>query len=553
MSSSDDFQEGLPDELIQWHRLVMKSSPIAAAITEGKSHIIRDVNPAFDSLMQQEQGQLNASSFLDSLPANEKTRGLELLNRVYRTGNPENLIDVVHKTVDGLPQLWSYTIWSMVDKKRGSIGLNIQVTDTTEAANLREDYANTAKQMLEVNQALLISGLREQEMAELAAAAHEQLLQAQKMEGLGRLAGGIAHDFNNLLTAILGFTELAKDNVASDIIVHGFLNNIKIAADRAATLTAQLLTFARKQVVESRAVNTHSVILDIEKILLRLVTENIELEIVSTSDLGLVKMDAGQLGQVLINLIVNARDAMPEGGKIKISTSNISLASDYVDQHVNVTSGDYVLLSVSDTGSGMSEEVMDHIFEPFYTTKARGKGTGLGLATCYGIIEQGGGHISVTSKPNIGTDFHIYLPRVYQNAEIVIKEDSSLLTTGQEVILLVEDEPMVLEIGARTLSSLGYTVLTAGNGAEALNLIQEYAGEIDLLLTDVVMPQMGGRELASCVRTIRPNVKVIFTSGYTDDLILNQQIMQSGLPFLQKPFTPTSLGIMVRETLDSED
>jgi two-component system, cell cycle sensor histidine kinase and response regulator CckA len=378
-----------------------------------------------------------------------------------------------------------------------------------------------------------------------------QLLQAQKLESVGRLAGGIAHDFNNLLTAIMGYSELAEMDCAEETVC-GHLRNVQQAAERAATLTRQLLAFARRQIIEPDIVNLNTLVRSVEPLLRRLITENIQLIVVSEEGLHSVKVDPGQFGQILVNLVVNARDAMPDGGKVTIETHNVFLDEEYAEHHEGVTPGEYVMLVVSDTGYGMDEAIRLHIFEPFYTTKAQGRGTGLGLATVYGIVKQAGGHIWLYSEPGKGTTFKIYLPRTTETPEARPAPQQSVATIrGSETLLLVEDEAVVRRLAVWALRGQGYVVLEAESGEEALRVAQEHPGEITLLVTDVVMPQMSGKELAERLQTQRPGIKVLYSSGYTEDTIMHHGVLDPGIAFLPKPFTPSVLARRVREVLDS--
>ncbi len=381
----------------------------------------------------------------------------------------------------------------------------------------------------------------------------EQLLQAQKMESIGRLAGGIAHDFNNLMTAILGYASLAQMSLPSEGELSADLQRIQQAARRASELTQQLLAFARKQIAEPKIVNLNDLILDIDKMLRRLIGADVELIILPKADLWHVRIDPGQFGQVLVNLAVNARGAMPNGGKLIIETDNITLGNAYGYQGAEGRAGDYVMLAVTDTGIGMTPEVQAHLFEPFFTTKEVGKGTGLGLATCYGIVQQSGGHIQVESEPGRGTTFRIYLPRTEAPAKSGARAEApKTLPGGTETLLLVEDNPMVRELGVQTLTALGYTVLAAANGNEALRLVDQHEGQIALLISDVIMPQMGGVELAQRLHEKRPGIPVLFTSGYTaTTLASGYRGLPPDQPFLQKPFTPTVLAQKVRQILDA--
>ncbi len=379
----------------------------------------------------------------------------------------------------------------------------------------------------------------------------EQLLWSQRMESIGRLAGGVAHDFNNLLTSIAGYAELGMNRVDPDDRLYRDLQEILRATDRASQLTRQLLAFSRREITEPKVINLNEVLLDTNKMFLRLIGEDIELVIVPAEGLGCVKVDPGQIEQVLVNLLVNARDAMANGGKLTIETASVTLDADYSARHVGVSPGEYIMLAVSDTGVGMAEEIKAHLFEPFFTTKEVGKGTGLGLATCYGIVKQSGGNIWVYSEPGVGTTFKIYLPRVEEDGEHLPKLDASKeLPRGRETVLLVEDEPSVRRVTALMLREQGYTVFEAATGAEAIQVAMDHKGkEIHLLLTDVVMPQMSGRELADRLRGDRPDMKVLFFSGYTDNVIVHHGLLDSGITFLQKPFLPATLANKVRDLL----
>jgi two-component system cell cycle sensor histidine kinase/response regulator CckA len=379
----------------------------------------------------------------------------------------------------------------------------------------------------------------------------EQLLQAQKMESVGRLAGGVSHDFNNLLTAVMSHAELAMEDLDQGSSVRQDLALIYDAASRGAALTRQLLTFARKQVISPQIVNLNDLLLRVDALLRRLLGAHIELVSMPASNLGAVRVDPLQFEQVLVNLAINARDAMPGGGKLTLETANRVLDADDVAAHPGLAPGPYVVLRVADTGIGMSEETMAHIFEPFFTTKEVGKGTGLGLATCYGVVKQGGGDIWVQSAPGQGAVFEVVLPRVEGPVHVFDDEAPALPRSGTERVLVVEDEPTVRAGAVRTLQRYGYEVIEAANGDEALALGQEALMRIDLLLTDVVMPRMSGRQLAEQVRKVKPGVPVLFVSGYTDDAIIRAPSRAQGVGFLQKPFTPVILARAVRELLDA--
>ena len=380
-----------------------------------------------------------------------------------------------------------------------------------------------------------------------------QLLLSQRMEGIGRLAGGIAHDFNNLLTAILGHAEMARTDVAEGDPAQSNIAEITRAAQRAADLTRQLLAFARRQIIEPKIVDLNSLVLNVDKMLRRLLGEDVELVTVPDPSLWRVRIDPGQFEQVLVNLAVNARDAMPGGGRLLIETSNVFLDADFARHHATVQPGPHVLLSVTDTGTGMDQEVLAHIFEPFFTTKEVGKGTGLGLATCYGIVKQNRGSIWVYSEKGIGTTFKIYLPRAEAPVETVEAPAYRPVSEvhGTETVLLVEDETLVRDLAADALRRHGYQVLAAPSGPEALQIAEQAVHPFAVLVTDVVMPQMGGQQLAEELLATRPDLKVLFISGYTDSSLLRESSLGSSMTLLQKPFTPAQLVQKVREMLDT--
>jgi len=377
-----------------------------------------------------------------------------------------------------------------------------------------------------------------------------QLRQAQKMEAIGRLAGGIAHDFNNLLTVIRGYSRLLLDRAAGHEF-RGGLERIDDAAERAASLTSQLLAFSRRQVLQPKVFNLNSLVQNLDRMLRRLISEDIEMRTLLSTDLGSIRADRSQLEQVIMNLVVNARDAMPQGGKLTIETSNVYLDGEYALRHQTVQPGYYVLLAVSDTGAGISPENLARIFEPFFTTKEFGKGTGLGLSMVYGIVKQSGGNIWVYSEPNLGTSFKIYLPIVNSPTEPV-GEDSHPVSRlrGTETILLTEDDEQVRELACEALAASGYHVLVAETSQVAISICRAYTHGIDLLLTDVVMPGIGGRELAEQITAMRPEIKVLYMSGYTPQAILHHGELDASTFFIQKPFTPSSLAAKVREVLD---
>jgi PAS domain S-box-containing protein len=378
----------------------------------------------------------------------------------------------------------------------------------------------------------------------------QQLIQAQKMEAVGRLAGGVAHDFNNLLTIINGYAQLLIEPISPQDPRRGHLKEILMAGERAASLTRQLLAFSRRQVLEPRVLNLNSVLADVAKMLRRLIGEDVELVSTLKPDLGRVKVDPGQIEQVIMNLAVNARDAMPQGGKLFIETSNVEIDANYARRHSPMMPGKYVMVAVSDTGCGMDLETQAHAFEPFFTTKEKGHGTGLGLATVYGIVKQSGGFIWVYSAPGHGSTFKIYLPFIEEALPTAEPAEAPAeLAKGSETVLVVEDERGVRSLVCEALASHGYKVLEAAGAASALEISERYTEPIHLLLTDVVMPQTGGKELAKGFSTLHPETKVLYMSGYTDDAIVRHGILEGGTSFLQKPFQPKALLLKIREVL----
>jgi PAS domain S-box-containing protein len=383
------------------------------------------------------------------------------------------------------------------------------------------------------------------------AALQEQLRQSQKMEAIGKLAGGVAHDFNNLLTVIKGYCQLSLVEMKESAPIRDTLEVINKAAEKAADLTRQLLAFSRRQIMEMRVLDLNALLQNLDKMLRRIIGEDIELVTSLGEDLGRVKADPGQIEQVVMNLAVNAKDAMSKGGKLIIETANVELDEAYARTHVAVTPGPYVMIAVSDTGTGMPLEVRDRVFEPFFTTKGKGKGTGLGLSTVYGIVKQSNGNIWVYSEPGKGTTFKIFLPRVDEPAEkLKVQEIGEEFPRGSETILVVEDDKEVRNLTVRILKRQGYTVLDGSYGDEAFSVCRQHKGPIHLLLTDVVMPGMDGRALSESLSQLHPEMKVLYMSGYTDDAIVHHGVMEKGMNYIQKPFTVNGLTKKVRELLD---
>lgn len=416
-----------------------------------------------------------------------------------------------------------------------------------------DEIARLSERVADLEQLLC---LHERIVAEQSDAQRElesQLRQAQKMEALGRLAGGVAHDFNNILSVIISYSAMLLEDAKPSDPIRADLTQIRHAGLRATDLTRQLLAFGRKQILQPRHLNLDEVVADSERLLQRLLREDIQLRTVRGPSLRTTHVDPGQVEQILMNLVVNARDAITGAGKITIDTANVELKPEHVRRQVGVTPGAYVMLSVSDTGAGIDDETKARIFEPFFTTKVKGKGTGLGLATVFGIVKQSGGHIRVQSELGKGTTFAVYFPCSAQPPEAMARRTMtpSNVTRGSETILLVEDEETVRGLARTILTRHGYRVLEASSEGDALLICEQHEGDVDLLLTDVVMPRMNGRELSERLRTMRPRMKVLFMSGYTDDLIVRHGALEEGLALLQKPITPAALTRKVREVLDS--
>jgi two-component system, cell cycle sensor histidine kinase and response regulator CckA len=423
------------------------------------------------------------------------------------------------------------------------VGLLQRRTERMAEESVRRERAYYASVMASLNQ--------RRQTEEALRQSEDHLRQSQKMEAVGRLAGGVAHDFNNLMTIVMGRSELLMTGLQEADPLRRNADEIKRTAERAVALTQQLLAFSRKQVLMPKVLDLNVVVANMDRMLRRLIGEDIDLVTVLGPALERVRADPGQLEQVIMNLAINARDAMPSGGKLTIETANVHLDLAYARKHAAVAPGPYVMLSVSDNGTGMDADTQSHIFEPFFTTKDQGKGTGLGLATVYGIVKQSGGYIWVYSEPGWGTTFKIYLPRIGDAAESPEPVHPATQPRGSETILLVEDEDGVRELTREILAMNGYTVIAARHGAEALEVCQQYSGEIALILTDVVMPQMSGHALMERIKPVRPSLKVLYMSGYTDKAVVRHGMLAGDVAFLQKPFTPDTLARKVREALDS--
>ena len=379
-------------------------------------------------------------------------------------------------------------------------------------------------------------------------------VEAQKMKVIGQLVSGVAHDFNNILAVIIGYSDLITGDAGLEGPLRKYIDEIRHASERAAGLTRQLLVFGRKQTVIPVVLDLNKVVIDLKEMLRRLIDENIELTTVLEDNIGHVRIDAGYVGQVLMNLVVNARDAMCNGGKLTIATSNVTLDEGELRAQGRALRGDYVMLSASDTGTGMTDDVKALLFEAFFTTKPVGKGTGLGLVTCQTIVHQSGGHIDVCSEVGKGSVFKVYFPRVMLPLDFAARTiHSSPLPRGNETLLVVEDEPSVRHLASRVLNSLGYEVLSASNGQDALHVVREHQGSaVRLVITDVIMPLMGGKVMAEWMKTTQPDLKVLFTSGYTEDAVSGDGFLETTAEFLPKPYTPATLARKVRQILDDK-
>ncbi len=450
-------------------------------------------------------------------------KAYQLYNRVYRTGEPVRNFEEEVIRKDGTRWIYELSVSLIRNPEGKPIGFRGISRDITERKRA------------------------EKEMAAL----QEQLRESQKMEAIGRLAGGIAHDFNNLLTVIKGYSQLSLMELKEGDPLRGNIEEIQKGSQRAADLTRQLLAFSRRQVMEMKVLDLNTLLRDLDKMLRRIIGEDIELTTLLANDLGRVKIDPGQIEQVIMNLAVNAKDAMPSGGKLTIETTNAELDESYARNHADVKPGRYVMFSVSDTGLGMTPEVRERLFEPFFTTKQKGRGTGLGLSTVYGIVKQSGGNIWVYSEPGHGTTFKIYLSRVDEPLEqLREKTTREELLRGSETVLVVEDEEKVRKLTVEILGRQGYSVLDASQGDDALAISEKHKGPIHLILVDVVMPGISGTELTKRLAFLRPETKILYMSGYTDNAIVHHGVLEKGVNYIQKPFTIDELTRKVREALD---
>jgi signal transduction histidine kinase/CheY-like chemotaxis protein len=516
------------------HRAVFMASPVGIALLDARGRTL-EINPALESLLAGTEGAPSAGApTTEDRPEDrahvhppEHTGVLGALDPAERL----HALAALERLCAGEGSGWvRETRLLRADQTGVAVRMHVSASSSGEGVPLA---------------VVLVEDISERKRLE------QQLSQAQRIESVGRLAGGIAHDFNNLVTIIRGHTELLLDEMGPDDVLRPDLEDIQRAGERAASLTGQLLAFSRRNVLQPRVLDLNTVVRDMEAILRRTLGEDMSLEVDLADDLGAVRADPGQMEQVLLNLAVNARDAMPRGGQLGIHTFERVLDHTFVAGHLGSAPGPHVIIQVRDTGHGMDETTLSRIFEPFFTTKPPGKGTGLGLAMSYGIVKQSGGYIGVESEPGRGATFTIYLPRVDRKAgsDDTVREPRRRVH-GSETVLVVEDEAPLRQLAVRILTGRGYTVLDAASGNDALATARAHPKRIDLLLTDVVMPGMGGRELAERLVAEMPSVRVLYTSGYTDDDIVRYGVTEGDAPFLPKPFTPDELAAAVRKALD---
>ena len=498
------------------YRRLFETAQDGILILDGHSGLITDVNPFLVNLLDYLRHEFIGKTLWDIGPF----RNIEASKAAF-----QELQEKEYIRYDDLPL-----------ETRSGRRVNVEFVSNV--------YEVNGERVIQCN----IRDITERKHTELE---EEQSRQSQKMEAVGQLAGGVAHDFNNLLGVILGYCELLEKQIAPDDPKRKMVEEIQNAGTRAATLTRQLLAFSRRQVFRPLVLDLNRLVIGMETMLRRLIGDNIEIASSLLPDLGRVKADPTQIEQILMNLAVNARDAMPRGGTITIETTNVKLNASDARKLAEVKPGAYVMLAMSDTGVGMDSETQARIFEPFFTTKQPGKGTGLGLSTVYGIVKQSAGYIYVSSEPGKGTTVRIYLPCVSGELEIFSREEASYVRGGRETILLVEDNAPLRELAREMLEGLGYTVLSSGRPSHAVRTAEQHEGAIDLLITDVVMPEVNGRVLAEALATTRPEMKVLYTSGYAGDACVEQGELEPEWPLLDKPFTRDALAKKVRELLDS--
>lgn len=500
-----------------------------------------ELNPAFERVLGHTLEELKRKPFIEFVHPDDRPSTLAEVQKL-KTGAVTLHFENRYRCKDGS---YKWLQWAtMPDAESGLLFAAARdVTDLKE----KEQQLRQAREALQHAHDHLES-LVEQRTAELRKS-EDMFRQVQKLEAVGRLAGGVAHDFNNLLSVILGYSEVVLTQLSPSDPSRPSIEQIRDAGERAAALTRQLLAFSRKQVLQPEVMDLNGVVERADKMLRRLIGEDIDLVTHLTPGLDPVKVDPGQIEQIIMNLAVNARDAMPQGGKLTIETGNVELDQSYAREHVGARPGPFVLLAITDTGVGMDAETQARLFEPFFTTKELGKGTGLGLSTVYGIVKQSGGNIWVYSEPGRGTSFKVYLPRCAESVPEKSRVVKAAPARDTETVLVVEDEPGVRRFISEVLKESGYTVLATGDVDEAVALFKKSEGAIHLLLTDVVLPKMGGRQLAEALTALHPELKVLYMSGYTDNAIVHHGVLMPGTAFLEKPIKPSTLLEKVRDVL----
>ncbi|HEX2684965.1 MAG TPA: ATP-binding protein [Kofleriaceae bacterium] len=531
---------------------ILESLPAMVFVKRAEDLRFVRFNRAGEELLGLPRTELLGRNDYDFFPAQQADFFVEKDRKVLAQGHVEDIPAEPIETPRGTRWLHTRKIPIIVDDvPRYLLGVSIDTTDVRDAeAALRTSHGELERRVAERTAAL------EREVEERRRAEEElrrvqaQLLQAQKMDAMGRLAGGVAHDFSNLLTIVLSYASLLLPAFEPDDRRRHYVEEMKRAGERGVALTQQLLAFSRQQVIEHKVLDLATIVREMDAMIRRLVGEDVTVTTVIAPDLGRIKADASSIEQVILNLVINARDAMPRGGKLTIEAHNDEVDEAYGREHLGGTMGAQVLLAISDTGVGMDQTTQQRIFEPFFTTKSKGKGTGLGLATVFGIVTQAGGNIRVASEPGQGTTFQVYLPRTDEPGEHQVTRSTVISLQGVETILVAEDEEQLRNVVRRTLERQGFSVLMARSGSEAIELCETHAGTIALLLTDLVMPGMSGRELADRLVPLRPSIKILYMSGYTENAIANHDLRDARMAFLAKPFTPESLLHKVRELLD---
>jgi PAS domain S-box-containing protein len=503
----------LAEEMSARHKAIIESSD-DAIITKSLEGIITSWNHGAETMFGHSARDAIGQSIHLIIPADRREEEDKIIAKVKR-GERVRQFETTRMRKDGLPVQVSATIYPIINDAGQVIGISKIARDITERKSLEAQFRHT-----------------------------------QKMDAVSRLAGGVAHDFNNLLGIISGYCELLLDDLPVGHPRHEYLVEIQRAGERAANLTRQLLAYSRKQILVTDVIDPSFVVKDCENLLRHVLGEDVILTIVPQPQLKRARVDVGEFEQALLNLVLNARDAMPRGGKLTIETANVTLDETYTLKHFEVMPGDYVMIAVSDTGAGMEKTTLTNIFEPFFTTKEKGRGSGLGLAMVFGFLKQSGGHISVYSEPGLGSTFKMYFPAVDPvAAKEASAEAGKAARHGTETILLVEDENDLRKLARQILTQQGYTVLEAADGADAMRVVAAFPGNIDLLITDVVMPNMGGPQLAEKISVLRPGARVLYMSGYTDDAVVRHGVLSAETAFIQKPFSVDGLAIKIRKVL----